>query len=98
MSAYRWLEARLVSSEEFQVAVKESFKQLETKVEDRTNRQLKHTIVVNGLPNEKQNETWTDTQYNLAKHISKSYKMEFKTAYGIIERVRVAGPAKARKL
>ena len=84
VSANKALEARLVSSEEFQDAVKESFKQLETKVEDRTNRQLRQTIVVKGLP-EKQNETWTDTRNTLANYVSKSYNMEFKTAYGMFE-------------
>ena len=90
LSDNKSLKARLDSSEEFQAAVKESFKQLETKVEDRTNRQLRQTIVVKGLP-EKKNETWTDTRNALAKYVSKSYNMEFKTAYGMFERVHRGG-------
>ena len=90
VSTNKSLEARLVSSEEFQEAIKQSFKQLEIKVEDRTNRQLRQTIVVKGLP-EKQNETWTDTRNALAKYVAKSYKMEFKTAYSMFERVHRGG-------
>ena len=90
MTANKSLEARLVTLEDFQAASKESFKQLETRVEDRTNRQLRQTIVVKGLP-EKKNETWTDTRNILAKYVSKSYNMEFKTAYGMFERVHRGG-------
>ena len=43
VSANKALEARLVISEEFQVAAKESFKQLETKVEDRDNCRQRFT-------------------------------------------------------
>ena len=90
VTANKSLEARLVTLEDFQAASKESFKQLETRVEDRTNRQLRQTIVVKGLP-EKKNETWTDTRNILAKYVSKSYNMEFKTAYGMLERVHRGG-------
>ena len=90
VTANKSLEARLVTLEDFQAASKESFKQLETRVEDRTNRQLRQTIVVKGLP-EKKNETWTDTRNILAKYVSKSYNMEFKTAYGMFERVHRGG-------
>ena len=58
VSVNKSLEAKLVSSEEFQVSAIESFRQLEEKLEDRTNRQLRQTIVVKGIP-EEENEKWT---------------------------------------
>ena len=74
MNANKKLEEKLTKFDEFQTATIESFKQLEEKVEDRTNRQLRKTIVVKGLP-EKPNEKWSDTRNILAKHISKSYNI-----------------------
>ena len=65
-------------------------KQLEEKVEDRTNRQLRNTILVKGLL-EKPNEKWSDTRNLLARHIPKSYNMEFKTAYAMFDRVHRGG-------
>ena len=64
----------MLSSEEFQVSAIESFRQLEEKLEDRTNRQLRQTIVVKGIP---EKEKWTDTRNLLAKHVSKYYKMYY---------------------
>ena len=75
---------------EFQSATLEWFKQLEEKVEDRTNWQLWKTIVVKGLT-EKSNEKWSDTRNLLAKHIAKSYNMDFKTAYAMFESVHRGG-------
>ena len=57
---------------EFQSATLESFKQLEEKVDDRRNRQLRKPIVVKGLP-EIPSENGGDTQNLLAKYIAKSY-------------------------
>ena len=84
------LKTRMVTSEKFQTAALESFKQLEGKLEDRTNRQLRQTIVVKGLP-EKQEEKWSDTRNILAKHISKAYDIEYKKVYSMFERVHRGG-------
>ena len=84
------LKTRMVTSEKFQTAALESFKQLEGKLEDRTNRQLRQTIVVKGLP-EKQDEKWSDTRNILAKHISKAYDIEYKKVYSMFERVHRGG-------
>ena len=65
-SENKTLEARISIVEKFQSKTVESFQQLETKVEDRTNRQLRQTIVIKGLP-EKPNEKWTDKRNILAK-------------------------------
>ena len=89
-NANKELTEKLTKFDKFQSATLESFKQLEEKVEDRTNRQLRKTIVVKGLP-EKPNEKWSDTRNLLAKHIAKSYNMEFKTAYAMFERVHRGG-------
>ena len=48
MSVNKKLEEKLSDSEKFQSTVIESFIQLEEKLEDRTNRQLRQTIVVKG--------------------------------------------------
>ena len=76
-SANKSLEAKLTNFEHFQVSAVESFRQLEEKLEDRTNRQLRQTIIVKGLP-EKVNEKLADTRKILAKHVSKFFKMDFK--------------------
>ena len=55
--------------EKFQVDAIKSFKQLEDKVEERTNRQMRQTLVIKGLP-EKDGESWQDTRNLLAKHIA----------------------------
>ena len=89
-SANKSLEAKLTNFEHFQVSAVESFRQLEEKLEDRTNRQLRQTIIVKGLP-EKVNEKWADTRNILAKHVSKFYKMDFKDAYVLFERVHRGG-------
>ena len=84
------LKATLVASEKIQTAALELFKQLEGQLEDRTNRQLRQTIVVKGLP-EKKDEKWTDTRKILAKHISKAYNTEFKKVYSMFEWVHRGG-------
>ena len=69
VAANKSLEDRISTCEKFQSSALESFKMLEEKLEDRTNRQLRQTIVVKGLP-EKENEKWSDTQY--APHFGKT--------------------------
>ena len=90
IAANELLKIRMVTSEKFQTAALESFKQLEGKPEDRTNRQLPQTIVMKGLP-EKQDEKWSDTRNILVKHISKAYNIEFKKVYSMFERVHRGG-------
>ena len=90
MSVNKKLEEKLSDSEKFQSTVIESFIQLEEKLEDRTNRQLRQTIVVKGLP-EKPSEKWADTRNILAKYIAKAYDMEFRKAYSLFERVHRGG-------
>ena len=89
-SSNKALEEKVAKTEKFQSAVIESFQQLEEKLEDRTNRQLRQTIVVKGLQ-EKPNEKWADTRNLLAKYVSKAYNMEFKVAYSLFDRVHRGG-------
>ena len=44
---------------------------LENRIEERTNRQLRKTLIIKGIP-EKNNESWKDTTNLLAKTISKA--------------------------
>ena len=44
------LKAKLLSSEKFQVSAIESFKQLEEKLENHTNRQLRKAIIFKDIP------------------------------------------------
>ena len=90
VTSVKSLETRLVISEKFQNSSLESFKLLEEKLEDRTNRQLRQTVVIKGLP-EKEGEKWSDTRNTLAKHISKVYKIEVKKAHALFDRVHRGG-------
>ena len=83
------LEAKLSEFDKFRETTL-SFKQLEAKVEDRTNTHLRKTIVIKGFP-EKPNDKWADTRNMLSKHVAKAYNMEFKHAYGMFERVLRGG-------
>ena len=74
----------------FRISSLESFKLLKEMLEDRTNRQLRQTVVIKGLP-EKDGEKWSDTRNTLAKHISKAYKIEFKKAFALFDRVHREG-------
>ena len=86
MSVNKKLEEKLSDSEKFHSTVIKSFIQLEENLEDRTNRQLRQTVVVDGLP-EKPIEKWVDTRNILAKYIAKAYDMEFRKVYSFFERV-----------
>ena len=90
VAANKSLEAKMSTSEKFQSSALESFKMLEEKLEDRTNRQLRQTIVVKGLA-EKENEKWSDTRHILAKHVSKAYQIDIKKANNLFERVHRGG-------
>ena len=90
VAANKSLEDRISTCEKFQSSALESFKVLEEKLEDRTNRQLRQTIVVKGLP-EKENEKWSDTRHILAKHVSKAYQIDIKKANALFERVHRGG-------
>ena len=57
-SENKTLEARISIVEKFQNKTVESFQQLEAKVEDRTNRQLRQTIVIKGLPEKPWKVDW----------------------------------------
>ena len=47
---------------------------------------MRQTVEIKGLP-EKDGEKWSDARNTLAKQISKAYKIEFKKAYALSDRV-----------
>lgn len=55
-------------------------------MEDRTNRQLRQTIVITGVE-ELQDESWDDTRELLAEEISKGLKNSFNSADKMLNRV-----------
>ena len=89
----------VAEADEFRSDAITSFRELESKLEERTNRQLRQTLVIKGLPEEKkhdtqqgqavrnQQETWQDTRNLLANYISQHYSMTFRAAYSMFERV-----------
>lgn len=62
---------------------------LEERIEDRTNRQLRKTMVFRGVP-ENDNETWDDTKSLLAAEIAKVLNTEETDAEEMSERVHEA--------
>ena len=64
---------------------------LEERVVDRTNRQLRKTLVITGI-NEIENESWSDTKKLVAKAISKNLNMHYDDAYDMLERVHRSAP------
>ena len=65
----------------------ENVKSLEARVEERTNRQLRKTLVIKGLK-ELDSETWEDTRDLVAETIHKNIKsVSFDEAYDMLERV-----------
>ena len=66
---------------------------LEERIEDRTNRQLRKTMVFRGVPEEDDsNETWDDTKSLLAAEIAKVLNTEESEAVEMLERVHRAAP------
>ena len=65
---------------------------LEERIEDRTNRQLRKTMVFRGVPEENDNETWDDTKSLLAAEIAKVLNYEESEAVEMLERVHRAAP------
>ncbi|NQY43849.1 MAG: hypothetical protein HRT87_10955 [Legionellales bacterium] len=62
-------------------------KKLEEKVEERTNRQLRETLIIKDVPEEVEKETWDETKNLLAQVISDNMDdVSFEFAYGQIKR------------
>ena len=60
--------------------------EIEERLEDRTNRQLRQTLIFRGVK-EQQDEDWDDTKEIVAELISNNTKMSFNTAEKMINRV-----------
>ena len=66
---------------------------LEERVEDRTNRQLRKTLVITGVK-ESDKESWSDTKKLVAKTISTNLNLDYYDAYDMLERVHRSAPTK----
>ena len=75
-------DAQISSSSELASKLDE----IEERVEDRTNRQLRQTLVIRGLK-EKNNESWEDTTESVAELISNKLKVSFNSADNMLNRV-----------
>ena len=71
----------------------EKLKNLEERIEERTNRQLRQTLVIKGI-RESKNESWDDTKSLLAKAISDNVGMPLKSAETMLNRVHRSKPSK----
>ena len=99
------MEIRLKKSEEAQLALKAEnnelkyklkmnsnhIKLIEERIEERTNRQLRKTLVFRGIPEKSsegaepgQPETWAETEAILAKEIAKHCKLPEDVASGLV--------------
>ena len=65
--------------------------EVEERLEERTNRQLRQTLVFTGIPEEK-NESWDDTFDLLARTISKNLGISFNKAGNMLNRVHRGRP------
>ena len=65
-------------------------REIEEVIEERTNRQLRKTLVVRGIP-ELDGEKWVDTESILSKKISETLKVEVSVAAGMIDRCHRGG-------
>ena len=75
--------------------MKKNLKALEERIEDRTNRQLRKTIVISGIREQKGEETWADTKRVVANTISKHIKdVDYTEALDMLERVHRSAPTR----
>ena len=66
---------------------------LSEKVEDRTNRQLRNTLVFKGIPETSNEKSWNQTRTVLAKTVAKCiHSLDEDTAYDLFERVHRGRP------
>ena len=73
-------------------SIAKSVEELEERIEERTNRQLRQTLVIKGI-REQNNETWDDTKRILAKTISTNVRdISFSTAEDMLNRVHRSKP------
>ena len=74
-------------------------KLIEERIEERTNRQLRKTLVFRGIPEKSsegaepgQPETWAETEAILAKEIAKHCELPEDVASGLVERAHRSAP------
>ena len=83
------MEARLTTLEtnpETSANILEEINNVKERVEERTNRQLRQTLVIKGVP-ENDGETWEQTKQLLASTISNNVNTSYNNAYSLLNRV-----------
>lgn len=73
------------------VGVQEKLKELEKKVEDRTNRQLRKTLVIRNLPESDDEKTWSDTRELVASKFADLLEITQEEAVQLIDRCHRGG-------
>ena len=96
------LEAELAKEKSANAVLKKTVEmvpKLEEKLEERTNRQLRKTLVFKGIPSKYANsstpnkkETWQETEEIVRQHISEVTGMEYDDTDGFIERCHRSAP------
>ena len=71
--------------------VSKKVQEIEERLEERTNRQLRQTLIIRGIQ-EVPNETWDDTKDLVAKAISKNTDVSFQEATNMLNRVHRGRP------
>ena len=71
--------------------IEERTRQLEELVEERTNRQLRKTLVIKGISESEQEKTWYDVETRLSHVISETLDISPDTARGLIDRCHRGG-------
>ena len=66
--------------------------QVKERLEERTNRQLRQTLVIKGVKELPREETWEQTKQLLASAISKNVNTTYKNAYAMLNRVHRSRP------
>ena len=81
-------------SDDFDVNLHKKVHDLEEEIEERTNRSLRQTLVIKGIPEIKNGkEKWSDTWQLLAETISKTINISYDDSYDMFNRVHRSPPS-----
>ena len=72
----------------------EDLRETNERVEERTNRQLRKTLVFRGIPEQEQEKSWKETENILAKRIADTLDIEIEDAATMIDRCHRGGNPK----
>ena len=77
---------------EMNTKLTEEIEKVKERVEERTNRQLRQTLVIKGVP-EQPKETWEQTKQLLAHTIAENVQTTYTSAYQLLNRVHRSAPS-----